>query len=286
MKETLAQVRAAYDHDPEWEWRRLESGAQYRLEHLVTMHALKRHLPAVTQDRPCHVLDAGGGPGRYTLALAAQGYTMSLFDLSPALLALARRRIAKSDPTVRERVPAVVEGSITALSLFGDEQFDAVLCLGGVLSHVVEAAPRRQALAELRRVAKPGALLFIAVMNRLGAYRSTVQWPSCYTQYFPHLPETGIAAIGPGGALTYYFLPEEFVSSLTAADLEPVRLYGCNGLGAHLQEEHLNALMADPERWPMWRKQLLATCDHPSIVGVSNHLLAVVRRPGPADVSA
>ena len=286
MKDTLAQVRAAYDHDPEWEWRRLESGAQYRLEQLVTMHALKRHLPAVIPDRHCHVLDAGGGPGRYTLALAAQGYMMSLLDLSPALLALARQRIAEAGPAIREQIPAVVEGSITDLSRFGDEQFDAVLCLGGVLSHVIEAAPRRQALTELRRVAKPGALLFIAVMNRLGAYRSTVQWPNCYTQYFPHLPETGIAAIGPGGALTYYFLPEEFVSSLAAADLEPVRLYGCNGLGAHLQEEHLNALMADPERWPTWRKQLLATCDHPSIVGVSNHLLAVVRRPEPADGSA
>lgn len=168
---------------------------------------------------------------------------MSLFDLSPALLALARQRIA-------------------------------------------ESAPRRRALTELRRVAQPGAFRFIAMMNRLGAYRSTVQWPSCYTQYFPHLPETGIAAIGPGGALTYYFLPEEFVSSLAAADLEPVRLYGCNGLGAHLQEAHLDALMADPERWPTWRKQLLATCDHPSIVGVSNHLLAVVRRPGAANGSA
>ena len=73
MEDTLTQVRAAYDHDPEWEWRRLESGAQYRLEQLVTMHALKRHLPAVTPDHPRHVLDAGGGPGRYTLALAARG---------------------------------------------------------------------------------------------------------------------------------------------------------------------------------------------------------------------
>ena len=94
------------------------------------MHALQRHLPAVTPDRPCHVLDAGGGPGRYTLALAARGYTVSLFDLSPALLALARQRIAESDLAVRERISAVVEGSITDLSRFGDEQFDAVLCLG------------------------------------------------------------------------------------------------------------------------------------------------------------
>jgi hypothetical protein len=36
--------------------------------------------------------------------------------------------------------------------------------------------------------------------------------------------------------------------------------------------------MDDPQRWPAWRDVLLATCDHPNVVGVSNHLLAVARR--------
>jgi hypothetical protein len=74
------------------------------------------------------------------------------------------------------------------------------------------------------------------------------------------------------------FLPEEFVATLEAADFAVKRLYGCNGLGAHLQEENLVGLMADQERWPVWRDVLLATCDHPNVVGVSNHLLAVACR--------
>jgi len=64
------------------------------------------------------------------------------------------------------------------------------------------------------------------------------------------------------------------------------RLIGCQGLGAHLQEEHLLALMADPQRWPVWRELLLATCDRPDVVGVSSHLLAVARRPGQAPTAA
>ncbi len=68
------------------------------------------------------------------------------------------------------------------------------------------------------------------------------------------------------------------MASLTAAGLSVTRLYGCSGLGAHLQEDHLVALMDDPERWPAWREQLLATADHPTIVGASNHLLAVAHR--------
>lgn len=208
---------------------------------------------------------------------------MTLLDLSPATLDLARRRIAEAGAGVRGRVEGVREGSITDLGRFSEGRFsegrfDATLCLGGPLSHVVEPARRRRALAELRRVTRPGGLLFISVMNRLGGYRSVVQWPDCYPQYFPHLPATGVATIHLG-ALAYYFLPEEFVANLTEAGLAVERLYGCNGLGAHLQEEHLAALMADEARWPAWRDALLATCDHPNVVGVSNHLLAVARRP-------
>jgi hypothetical protein len=115
-------------------------------------------------------------------------------------------------------------------------------------------------------------------MNRFGAYRSAVQWPDCYSQFFPHLPVTGTTTIGADAAPAYFFLPDEFVDVLTAAGLTVQRLYGCNGLGAHLQEDHLSTLMADPQRWPAWRDQLLATADHPAIVGVSNHLLAVAYR--------
>ena len=276
VTDTLDRVRAAYDRDPEGEWQRFQARAQMCLEWMITMHALERHLPE--PEHAPYVLDAGGGPGRYAIALAGRGYRVTLFDLSPALLEFARRKIAQAGEAVRQRVVAVIEGSITDLSCLPAERFDAILCLGGPLSHLVAPGARRRALAELRRVARPGALLFISVMNRLGAYRSVVQWPGCFAQAFPRLPETGITEIGPGAAPTYCFLPGEFVDTLQAAGLSIERLYGCQGLGAHLQEEHLRALMDDPQRWPAWRDVLLATCDHPNVVGVSNHLLAVARR--------
>jgi SAM-dependent methyltransferase len=267
------QVRAAYDRAPEREWQRLAGGAQARLEYLITMHVLTTHLPPATV--PCRLLDAGGGPGRYTLALAARGYHMTLFDLSPALLALAQQHLTAAEPFIQQHVDAIDEGSITDLSRYPDASFDGVLCLGGPLSHVIDPSERRQALAELRRVARPQAPIIISVMNRLGGYRSAVQWPGCFTQFFPHVPRTGITTIGPEAAPTYWFLPDEFVDELTAAGLQVARLYGCNGLGAHLDEQHLLDVMADQERWAMWGEVVLQTADHPMIVGVSNHILAV-----------
>jgi len=276
-------VRRAYDRDPEAEWQRLEGGTQWRLEYLITCHALKRHLPPVSlvspmSSSPPHLLDAGGGPGRYTIHLAEQGHTVTLLDLSPALLALARRRIAEAGRVVQQHVADVIEGSITELSDFPDDHFDAVLCLGGPLSHVLDPAQRVIALAELRRVAKPGAPLFISVMNRLGAYRTVVQWADSWSQVFPHLLTSGHSTLA-SEAPAYFFLPEEFSTLLETVGLTVERLYGSAGIGAHLHEERLAAVLDHPERWPLWREALLETCDHPNVVGVSPHLLAVARRP-------
>jgi SAM-dependent methyltransferase len=285
----LARVRAWYDRDPEAEWRRLEWRVQYRIEYLVTRHALARHLPPPGHGGLVRVLDAGGGPGRYTVALAERGYGMTLLDLSPGNVALARRKVAAAGPAVAARVEACVEGSFTDLAAFPDGRFDAVLCLGAALSHVVDPAARRRTLAELRRVAKPGAPLFVSGLNRIAGYRGVVQWPYTWEKDFPD----GLAAFAATGraadaadAPWYAFLPEELVALIAEAGLEPLTLYGSQGIAAHLPPDHLEALMADPVRWPDWRELLLATCDHPNVVGVSGHLLAVARRPRPAGPGA
>ncbi len=69
---------------------------------------------------------------------------------------------------VQDRVTTVV-GSIDDRWDFPDNTFRAVLCLGGALSHVMDAKRRRQAISELARVAKNKAPVFASVIGRLGA---------------------------------------------------------------------------------------------------------------------
>ena len=276
MQEGCDRVRASYDADPAREWGRLEGGVGARLEYLITRHALARHLPPPAPG--CPVLDAGGGPSRYALALAADGYPVTLLDLSPALLALARSRIAAATPGVRGNIRAVVEGSVTDLVAFSDARFRAVVCLGGVVSHLPEATDRARALRELRRVLHPDGVLFVSAFNRLAGFRAAVQWPAAWPQLIPHLLRGGRVPMGPQGIPTYAYDPEEFVADLAAAGLAVRALYGCQGLGAQLPEGAMLALMADEARWAPWRQVLLETCDHPAIVGVSSHLLAVTAR--------
>ena len=112
-----------------------------------------------------HFLDAGGGPGRYTIALAQHGYDVTLLDFAPANLIYAQKRIKKAG--CQDKVKEVTEGSICDLSRFPDDTFDVVVCTGGPLSHVLAKTDRDKAITELVRVAKPGAPIFVSVMGHL-----------------------------------------------------------------------------------------------------------------------
>ena len=83
-------VRKYYSETGVKEWKRLVRDPYHRLEFDTTMHFLKKHSPAEGL-----VLDAGGGPGRYTIEMAKLGYDMVLLDLTPELLEIAKKQIKK-----------------------------------------------------------------------------------------------------------------------------------------------------------------------------------------------
>ena len=143
------------------EWERLTKHAYHRLEFDTTLHFLKKYHP-----RKGLVLDAGGGPGRYTIELAKLGYDVILLDLTPKLLEIAREQIEKAK--VESKVKQTIEGSVDNLSMFEENTFDAVICLGGPLCHLVQKKQRQKAADELVRVAKDNAPIFVSVIGRLG----------------------------------------------------------------------------------------------------------------------
>ena len=96
------------------------------------------------------VLDAGCGPGRDLARFAAAGLRPLGVDLCPQFARMAAERAA---------VPVLV-ADLRALPL-PEETFDAVWACASLVHLDQEQAGR--ALAELRRVARPGAQAFVAV---------------------------------------------------------------------------------------------------------------------------
>jgi SAM-dependent methyltransferase len=269
---TKAQVQDYYTTHVGQEWRRLARHPYSRLEFATTMHFLEQHLP-----QHGLVLDAGGGPGRYTIELAKRGYDVVLLDLTPANIAFAQRQIKRAK--LGARVKGVVEGTILDLSRFADNTFDAVICTGGPLSHVVDRQDRERAIGELIRVARPGAPIFVSVMGRLGVLvlellegQDEIELP-----LFAHLRDTGEYWGGAGFTPCYFFLPEELRAAFSNKGVDIVELVGLEGLSSR-QSRHFNQLSKHETRFKIWLETHYKTCTHPSVVGMSGHLLIVCRK--------
>ncbi len=67
----MDEVEAFYDRNAQNEWDRLD---RHKTEFAITLRALEEYMPRPPQD----VLDIGGGPGRYSIALANRGYKVTL----------------------------------------------------------------------------------------------------------------------------------------------------------------------------------------------------------------
>ncbi len=257
------------------EWRRLARNAYRALEYDTTLRSLGQHLPARGR-----VLDAGGGPGRYTIELARQGYDVDLVDLSPAQLHVARREIRRAG--VERRVRGIHLGSVESLPGFGDRTFDGVVCLGGVLGHVGGRNARLRTLRELARIAKPGAPVAVSVMSRYSQFLDdTGRWPrrlGAEPGFYRAALRTGDYDGSHGFAPCHFFLPEELEAEMRASRLRVVERVGLEGLASFHAREVIRAARTDPAAWAAWKELHERTCTRPEVVATSSHFLMIGER--------
>jgi len=269
-----ARVRQRYAGKAQQEWDRLEANPITRIEYTITQHALARYLSAIVP-RNATVLDVGCGPGRYAIDLARQGYRVVLCDLLCEMLQLAQQRA--SEAQVAEQVCAAVAADLAALP-YADASFDAVLCLGAPLAHLCETGPRVRAVHELARVARPGARVFLTGIQRLSAYRGGIFWGLWEMWDEMTTPQARATGVIPGASIWYTFAPRELEGLAERAGLRVLDRIGCEGLAQYLPMDRLAEVEVDPARGPVWREILLETCNEPSIVGLSNHLLVITEK--------
>lgn len=106
------------------------------------------------------VLDVACGTGQHALALAERGLEATGVDISPAMVARAKEEAARRGAAARFEVLG-----FGGLAAGLPERFDALLCLGNSIPHLVDAAALAAGLADLRRVLRPGGLVILQQRN-------------------------------------------------------------------------------------------------------------------------
>jgi ubiquinone/menaquinone biosynthesis C-methylase UbiE len=248
------------------EGKRLSAGTS-RIELARTQELLRRFLPPP----PADVLDVGGGAGPYAAWLAGLGYRVHLVDIVPLHV---------------EQAAAV--GSFTASvgdarSLDQrDESQDAVLLLGP-LYHLTERTDRLRALAEARRVLRPGGALAAAAISRFASVLDGVLNDFLGDPEFDAIVERDLRdgqhrnPNERAGYFTTAFFhhPNDLADEVREAGFGLEGVFGIEGPGWLLRDRW------DDERG---RAAILRAARalerEPTAVGVSAHLLAIARRDG------
>ncbi|GHI09621.1 SAM-dependent methyltransferase [Streptomyces cellostaticus] len=263
----LAEEIAEY-YERDQEDGRLRSGAG-RLELWRTQDVLRRLLPPA----PARVLDVGGGSGVHAQWLAADGYAVDLVDPVPLHVERAARL-----PGVTAR-----HGDARALAA-PDASVDVVLLLGP-LYHLPERVDRVRALAEARRVLRPGGLVVAATINRYAALHDNLSTGLYFDA--EHRPQIE-AAIGDGRmrptggpkslfTTAYFHEPADVPAEFADAGLTSRGQYGVEGAAWLVGD--ISASLDDPARRELVLRALRRTESVPSLLGVSGHLLTAGRRP-------
>lgn len=149
------RLAESFDRIADTMWREFEEpgGSVYS-------YARKTHFIELLDmmDHP-RILDAGGGTGAWSIMLARLGYDVTLLDISPVSLDIARKHAAYLGLTF-----PIDLGSIESTS-YADESFDFVVAMGGVITYTPHPTVM---LEEMNRLLGPGGMLWVDYYNALG----------------------------------------------------------------------------------------------------------------------
>jgi SAM-dependent methyltransferase len=242
------------------------------LERARTEDVLERHLPPA----PARILDVGGATGVYARWLAGRGYEVHLSD--PVAHHIEDARAHPGPALAGARV-----GDARHLEE-ADGSADAVALLGP-LYHLTERDDRVRALAEARRVLRPGGVVVAAAISRYaslldGLFRALIDDPE-FVDILDRDLRDGQHR-NPTARLdyfttAYFHLPSDLAAEASAAGLRVVSVLAVEGPAWLLPD--LETRWADEPR----RRQLLDLLRRleadPAVVPMSAHLLLVAHRP-------
>jgi SAM-dependent methyltransferase len=233
----------------------------------LEFHYTKKLLdPYITRDMD--LVELGCGGGYYALHYGPRCRSYLGIDLSPVNVAAFQRNTADL-PGVSAQV-----GDATDLPNLEDDSFDCVLCLGPMyhLNH----PDRKRCLAECRRICKPGGLIALAFINKVGAFAkfgASFGWPQVLTPAVDHF----VFDLGTDDAhpeVFFYTMPEEIQQDAAEAGLESITLAGLDFL---LFEPAIEALPEEKRAVLFHALDLMHESAHCS--GLANHAMLLCRKP-------
>lgn len=237
------------------------------VEFLTTMRYIEKYI------RPNdHVLEVGAGTGRYSHALARQGYTVDAVELVNHNIEVFRKN------TLPNEKVTIIQGNALDLSSFSDNKYDITLLLGP-LYHLYHNDDKRQALSEAIRVTKQGGIVFAAYVISDGCLLDEGFYHRNFNvaEYIKNglLDAETFAAKSEPKDLFELVRKEdidELMSAFSATRLHYVAADGCS----LLMREAIDKM--DDDIFDLYLKYHFATCERTDFVGITSHAIDIFQK--------
>ncbi len=238
-----------------------------QVEYLTTMKYIRECISRFS--RP-HILEVGAGTGRYSVALAKEGYPVTAVELVPHNLEILKSKLDGSEPIT------AVQGNALDLSAFPDRSFDMTMLLGPMY-HLYTQEDKLQAMSEAVRVTKPGGYILVAYcMNE-----PTIIQYVFLGGHLKEVTETNAMLTDDWHCKSE---PKEIIDLVRTEDIdslnselpvERVRLIATDG-AAHYLRDMIDGM--DAGTFSKWMDYHFSICERGDLIGASNHTLDILKR--------
>ncbi len=241
-----------------------------QVEYVTSMKYIHQCIKDVSDGREdksqIKLLDIGAGTGRYSVALAQEGYEVTAVELVKHNLGILKSK--------GSNVRAIL-GNALNLKKLPDEYFDVTL-LFGPMYHLFGFEDKLKALSEAKRVTKRGGIILVAyVMNEYGVITYAFKERNIRACMEENRLTEDFHTVSEMKDLYDYMRIEDINKLNEAAELERIKIISPDG-PANYMRPFLNQL--DEDEFEMFIKYHLATCERQDLIGAGAHTVDILRK--------
>lgn len=243
-------------------------------ERLVSKHGAVEFITTMKYihdllEKEMKILEIGAGTGRYSLALAHEGFEVHAIELVQHNIDLLKSKITPTDNLT------VHQGDALDLSLYEDNTFDCTLVFGPMY-HLYHLEDKRLCLSEAIRVTKPkGKILVAYCMNEAAILQMCFLKGKIHECIEEKMIGENYKCLSQAKDLFEMVRTEEIDEINQGLNVKREKLIATDG-AAHYFKDVIDAM--DEKTYQLYLDYHLATCERADCIGASNHTCDILTK--------